>query len=211
MAGPWQPSLPRKRTSVLPRDRPAGPAAGERRSQVQCGDRLHHKSLRFRDYLGLLKTAIVASRIVPPGTRRRHAAAPDARRADTIGSRKSPRHIDRMSPPDGQRLRLQPQPAFAVLTPVGHRYEVSNLLRNGVLFCLLAHHPQLIYLMVHTIDTTGVGVDAVAVKVCIYHGIKSCRKHHSGCSRNWNRIPIKRLPCGAHCKLRAIRSSNYGT
>ncbi|MEX1018961.1 MAG: UTP--glucose-1-phosphate uridylyltransferase, partial [Litorilinea sp.] len=45
------------------------------------------------------------------------------------------------------------------LHPVGHWYEVPNLLRNGVLAQLLAVRPQLQYLMVHNIDTLGVNVD----------------------------------------------------
>src|SRR5215467_7723954 len=46
------------------------------------------------------------------------------------------------------------------LHPVGHWYEVPNLLRNGTLLHLLEHHPGLKYLMVHNIDTVGAGVDA---------------------------------------------------
>ncbi len=45
------------------------------------------------------------------------------------------------------------------LHPVGHWYEVPNLLRNGVLTRLLTHQPQLKYLMLHNIDTLGADVD----------------------------------------------------
>jgi len=45
------------------------------------------------------------------------------------------------------------------LHPVGHWYEIPNLLRNGVLARLLAERPELEYLMVHNIDTLGVNVD----------------------------------------------------
>jgi hypothetical protein len=45
------------------------------------------------------------------------------------------------------------------LHPVGHWYEVPNLLRNGVLARLLAQRPQLQYLMLHNIDTLGADVD----------------------------------------------------
>ena len=45
------------------------------------------------------------------------------------------------------------------LHPVGHWYEVPNLLRNGVLAKLLDERPQLKYLMLHNIDTLGVNVD----------------------------------------------------
>ena len=45
------------------------------------------------------------------------------------------------------------------LHPVGHWYEVPNLLRNGVLARLLDKRPQLRYLMAHNVDTLGVDVD----------------------------------------------------
>jgi hypothetical protein len=45
------------------------------------------------------------------------------------------------------------------LHPVGHWYEVPNLLRNGVLARLLAAHPNLQTLMVHNVDTLGADVD----------------------------------------------------
>lgn len=45
------------------------------------------------------------------------------------------------------------------LHPVGHWYEVPNLLRNGVLRDLLAERPQLKYLLVHNVDTLGANLD----------------------------------------------------
>lgn len=45
------------------------------------------------------------------------------------------------------------------LHPVGHWYEVPNVLRNGVLRDLLAERPQLKYLLVHNVDTLGAGLD----------------------------------------------------
>lgn len=45
------------------------------------------------------------------------------------------------------------------LHPVGHWYEVPNLLRNGVLAELLAERPNLRYLMIHNIDTLGADAD----------------------------------------------------
>jgi hypothetical protein len=45
------------------------------------------------------------------------------------------------------------------LHPVGHWYEVPNLLRNGTLARLLGERPQLRHLLVHNIDTTGVNAD----------------------------------------------------
>lgn len=45
------------------------------------------------------------------------------------------------------------------LHPVGHWYELPNLLRNGVLAKLLAERPQLKHLMMHNIDTLGADAD----------------------------------------------------
>jgi hypothetical protein len=45
------------------------------------------------------------------------------------------------------------------LHPVGHWFEVPNLLRNGVLARLLADRPQLRWLMVHNVDTVGADLD----------------------------------------------------
>jgi len=44
-------------------------------------------------------------------------------------------------------------------SPLGHWYEVSNLLRNGVLAQALRHHPQLETLLLHNIDTLGANLD----------------------------------------------------
>ena len=45
------------------------------------------------------------------------------------------------------------------LHPVGHWYEVPNMLRNGTLRELLSARPNLKYLMLHNIDTLGANVD----------------------------------------------------
>ncbi|MCU0788183.1 MAG: UTP--glucose-1-phosphate uridylyltransferase [Verrucomicrobia bacterium] len=45
------------------------------------------------------------------------------------------------------------------LHPVGHWYEIPNLLRNGVLAGLLQQRPQLQHLVLHNIDTVGMDVD----------------------------------------------------
>ncbi len=45
------------------------------------------------------------------------------------------------------------------LHPVGHWYEVPNLLRNGVLHGLLQERPSLQTLLVHNVDTLGANVD----------------------------------------------------
>jgi hypothetical protein len=56
------------------------------------------------------------------------------------------------------------------LHPVGHWYEVPNLLRNGTLLRLLEERPRLNYLMVHNIDTTGADVDAALLGYHIDEG-----------------------------------------
>ncbi len=45
------------------------------------------------------------------------------------------------------------------LHPVGHWYEVPNLLRNGTLARLMEENPRLNYLLVHNIDTVGADAD----------------------------------------------------
>jgi hypothetical protein len=45
------------------------------------------------------------------------------------------------------------------LHPVGHWYEIPNMLRNGVLAGLLAERPQLQWLFLHNIDTVGADLD----------------------------------------------------
>jgi hypothetical protein len=45
------------------------------------------------------------------------------------------------------------------LHPVGHFFELPNLLRNGVLARLLKAHPNLRTLLLHNIDTCGVNLD----------------------------------------------------
>lgn len=56
------------------------------------------------------------------------------------------------------------------LHPVGHWYEVPNLLRNGTLRRLLDEHPNLRYLMLHNIDTTGVSLDPALLGLHIHSG-----------------------------------------
>jgi len=52
------------------------------------------------------------------------------------------------------------------LSPLGHWYEVSNLLRNGVLAKVLKENPQLETIMLHNIDTLGANL---APEVLDYH------------------------------------------
>ncbi|MEM6803344.1 MAG: UTP--glucose-1-phosphate uridylyltransferase [Bacteroidota bacterium] len=49
------------------------------------------------------------------------------------------------------------------LSPLGHWYEVSNLLRNGTLAQVLKEHPKLQVLMLHNIDTLGADIDPRAL------------------------------------------------
>jgi len=56
------------------------------------------------------------------------------------------------------------------LHPVGHWYEIANLLRNGVLAELIAKRPSFRYLMVHNIDTLGADLDPALLGLHIHHG-----------------------------------------
>jgi hypothetical protein len=56
------------------------------------------------------------------------------------------------------------------LHPVGHWYELPNMLRNGVLARLLAERPQLKYIMLHNIDTLGADVDPALLGLHIERG-----------------------------------------
>ena len=54
--------------------------------------------------------------------------------------------------------------------PVGHWYEIPNLLLNGVLKTLLDERPQLRHLMIHNIDTLGVDADPAYLGLHIESG-----------------------------------------
>jgi hypothetical protein len=56
------------------------------------------------------------------------------------------------------------------LHPVGHWYEISNLLRNGALRDLLKQRPKLKYLLLHNIDTLGADVDPALLGLHIAQG-----------------------------------------
>jgi hypothetical protein len=73
------------------------------------------------------------------------------------------------------------------LHPVGHWYEVPNLLKNGVLALLLAEQPGLQYLMVHNIDALGTDVSPAVVGLVMRLGgaftaevIPRCIDDHGG-------------------------------
>jgi hypothetical protein len=52
------------------------------------------------------------------------------------------------------------------LSPLGHWYELPNMLRNGVLAKLLKDHPSVYHIMLHNVDTLGADVSPKALK---YH------------------------------------------
>jgi len=56
------------------------------------------------------------------------------------------------------------------LHPVGHWFEVPNLLRNGVLRRMLRERPQLKHLLLHNIDTLGADLDPALLGVHIDSG-----------------------------------------
>lgn len=56
------------------------------------------------------------------------------------------------------------------LHPVGHWFEIPNMLKNGVLAELLKERPQLQYLLMHNIDTLGANVDPGLLGLFIVQG-----------------------------------------
>ena len=56
------------------------------------------------------------------------------------------------------------------LHPVGHWYEIPNLLRNGVLQRIIGERPGLKHLMLHNVDTVGANLDAAILGLHIEQG-----------------------------------------
>ncbi len=56
------------------------------------------------------------------------------------------------------------------LHPVGHWFEIANLLRNGTLNRMLQQRPQLRYLLLHNIDTLGACLDPQLLGLHIRNG-----------------------------------------
>jgi len=54
--------------------------------------------------------------------------------------------------------------------PVGHWYEIPNMLKNGVLADMLEANPKLETLMLHNIDTLGADLDPAALGLHLRHG-----------------------------------------
>ena len=55
------------------------------------------------------------------------------------------------------------------LHPVGHWFEIPNMIRNGTLQRLLTDRPQLKYLLLHNVDTLGANVDPGLLGLHIAH------------------------------------------
>ncbi|WP_207423641.1 UTP--glucose-1-phosphate uridylyltransferase [Desertivirga brevis] len=55
-------------------------------------------------------------------------------------------------------------------SPLGHWYEVSNLLRNGTLARLIQEQPQIQTIMLHNIDTLGADIDPAALDYHLQSG-----------------------------------------
>jgi galactokinase/mevalonate kinase-like predicted kinase len=60
---------------------------------------------------------------------------------------------------NGQASDYRDNLPLQCLHPVGHFYEVPNILLSGTLQAMLSDRPQLQYLMLHNIDTVGADVD----------------------------------------------------
>ena len=60
----------------------------------------------------------------------------------------------------GEGSDYQDNTPMQCLHPVGHWFEIPNMIRNGVLKQLLDQQPELQYLMLHNVDTLGASVDA---------------------------------------------------
>jgi hypothetical protein len=56
------------------------------------------------------------------------------------------------------------------LHPVGHWYEIPNMLKNGALAKLLSEWPEIDYLMLHNIDTLGADLDPALLGLHIREG-----------------------------------------
>jgi hypothetical protein len=56
------------------------------------------------------------------------------------------------------------------LHPVGHWFEIPNLLRNGTLARLLKERPQVKHLMLHNVDTVGADVDPAMLGLHLEQG-----------------------------------------
>lgn len=52
---------------------------------------------------------------------------------------------------------------FQCMHPVGHWYEIPNMMRNGLLHRMLQSQPTLKYLMLHNIDTLGASLDPLVL------------------------------------------------
>jgi hypothetical protein len=76
------------------------------------------------------------------------------------------RWVEQMGEANDYRANLDTQ----CIHPVGHWYEVPNMLLNGTLAKLLADYPKLAYLLLHNVDTLGASVDPVLLSAHIASG-----------------------------------------
>jgi len=60
--------------------------------------------------------------------------------------------------------------ALQRLTPLGHWYEVPNLIRNGKLALLLREHPSVQHLLLHNVDTLGMNLSPELLNYHIQSG-----------------------------------------
>ncbi|MDG2181241.1 MAG: UTP--glucose-1-phosphate uridylyltransferase [Mariniblastus sp.] len=86
----------------------------------------------------------------------------------------------------GEGLDYRDNSPMQCLHPVGHWYEIPNLIRNGTLKRLLDDHPQLETLLLHNVDTLGANVDPgllglhLASKKCLSFEVISRRLEDRG-------------------------------
>jgi len=76
------------------------------------------------------------------------------------------RWVEQMREASDYRANLPHQ----CIHPVGHWFEIPNLLRNGLLSRLLQERPQLQYLLMHNVDTLGATLDEALLGTHIESG-----------------------------------------
>jgi galactokinase/mevalonate kinase-like predicted kinase len=76
------------------------------------------------------------------------------------------RWVEQMGEGNDYRANLPTQ----CIHPVGHWYEVPNLMLNGTLARLLQENPRLEYLLLHNVDTLGASVDPALLAAHISSG-----------------------------------------
>jgi hypothetical protein len=135
-------------------------------------------------------------------------------RCSTSSSRKSATACARRSSA-GRKAPVKPTDytdnlPLQCLHPVGHFYEIPNLLRNGTLAALLlasAHNSR--RLLLHNIDTVGMNVDPALLGQHLESGRDPhLRSHHPPPRRSWRRPRPRQWPRAAR---RGPRDAARGT